>query len=48
MFITRIIGGIAKRHRRHKTTLFLASLSDSQLKDIGISRFDLFDPKWSR
>ena len=36
-------GVTARRRRRNRTALFLASLSDSQLKDIGISRFDLFD-----
>lgn len=48
MFLARIFDGFTVRRRRLQTSRLLASLSDSQLKDIGLSRFDLFDPRWSR
>lgn len=42
MFITRLIKHIAARRRRRRTTVALASLSDQQLKDLGVTRDDLF------
>lgn len=44
MFIARIINDLAVRRRRRRDSLTLAALSNSQLKDIGIARHELFDP----
>lgn len=44
MSITRLIDGLIAHRRQRRTIRELASLSDHQLKDIGIKRHDLFTP----
>lgn len=44
MFTTRLLARLARSRRRRAATLDLASLSDRQLSDIGITRYDLFAP----
>ena len=46
MFITRLITDSSRR--RWKTTITLASLSDRQLSDLGVTRHDLFGPTFHR
>ena len=48
MFTTRLIDRIATYRRRRQSALELAALSDHQLKDIGITRHDLFAPPAAR
>ncbi len=48
MIINRIIGGLASYRRRRESTLEFASLSDHQLRDIGVTRYDLFAPRRTR
>lgn len=42
MFLTRLMNDIAARRQRRRTTIALASLSDQQLNDLGVTRYDLF------
>lgn len=42
MFLTRLLNDIAARRHRRRTTIALASLSDQQLNDLGVTRYDLF------
>jgi uncharacterized protein YjiS (DUF1127 family) len=44
MFPTRLARAFATYRRRRQLTLELGRLSDHQLKDIGITRYDLFAP----
>ena len=48
MFAIRLINHLAAYRRRRQTILKLASLTDHQLKDIGVTRYDLFAPTSSR
>ena len=48
MLVTQIFKDFLARRRRRRTTLALATLSDQQLKDIGVTRFDLFEPRTGR
>jgi len=48
MTLNRILTDLATRRRRRRTTLILASLSDGQLRDLGIDRHDLFDTRAPR
>lgn len=45
MFPTRLARAFATYRRRRQLTLELGRLSDHQLKDIGITRYDLFAPQ---
>lgn len=45
LFPTRLARAFAIYHRRRQVTLELGRLSDHQLKDIGITRYDLFAPQ---
>jgi uncharacterized protein YjiS (DUF1127 family) len=42
MFITRLIADLSSRRQRRRTTIALASLSEQQLSDLGVTRYDLF------
>jgi uncharacterized protein YjiS (DUF1127 family) len=44
MSIPRFVDNLIARRRRNRTVRELASLSDHQLKDIGVRRYDLFGP----
>ena len=44
MSIPRFIDNLIARRRQRRTVRELASLSDHQLKDIGVTRYDLFAP----
>jgi len=48
MFTTRLLARLARSRRRRIATLDLASLSDRQLSDIGVTRYDLFTPPTDR
>lgn len=48
MRITRIFNDLALRHSRRRAAVALAELSDHQLRDIGITRHDLFAPRSHR
>lgn len=48
MFTTRVLNYLVAARRRHRTTIALAELSDHQLRDIGVSRYDLFNPGTDR
>jgi uncharacterized protein YjiS (DUF1127 family) len=48
MFTIRLIERFVSYRRRRQTALELASLSEDQLKDIGVNRHDLFAPTRSR
>lgn len=48
MFTSRLIDRYISYRRRLRTALTLAELSDHQLKDIGVTRYDLFTPTHSR
>jgi uncharacterized protein YjiS (DUF1127 family) len=48
MFTTRLLARLARSRRRRAATLDLASLSDRQLSDIGVTRYDLFKPRTNR
>ena len=44
MFVIRIINRINAYRRRRQTATELAALTDHQLRDIGLNRYDLFAP----
>jgi uncharacterized protein YjiS (DUF1127 family) len=44
MFITRLIADAAARRQRRRNTISLASLSEHQLRDLGVTPYDLFAP----
>ncbi len=48
MFTTRFLARISRARRKRLATLDLASLSDRQLSDLGITRYDLFTPTTNR
>jgi uncharacterized protein YjiS (DUF1127 family) len=48
MFTARLLARLARTRRRRIATLDLASLSDHQLRDIGVTRHDLFTPHTNR
>ena len=48
MFTTRLIDSFTTYRRQRRTARELAGLSDHQLKDIGVTRHDLFLPARSR
>lgn len=48
MFVTRLADRIAAYRRRRHARLELSRLSDHQLRDIGITRHDLFAPSANR
>ena len=48
LLATRLLSLVARSRQRRRSTLELASLSDHQLKDIGVTRYDLFAAPHSR
>jgi uncharacterized protein YjiS (DUF1127 family) len=42
MLISRILDDIAARRRQRRREIPIDSLSEHQLRDIGVSRYDLF------